>query len=61
MKGLFNGTCSGCGQFKPRCATVYLVSFARPAQVSSKPKILCADCRKRVEYRGRYRLEARHK
>ena len=49
---MFNGTCSKCGVFKPRCATVTFIPFA-------KGVTLCDICRK--VYKGTYRLHDKHK
>ncbi len=57
MKAMFNGTCSVCKNFKPRCAAVTPIYRLRGRERAWK--VLCEDCRR--PRHGLYRLDARHK
>ena len=66
MKALFNGTCSLCRGFLPRCSQVFVWLDGKPhvflsgvAVPRQGPSVLCPSCRR--ECRGQYRLDARHK
>ncbi len=58
MKRLFNGTCSECQQFKPRCAFV-LFCKGDDQQYEDVPRILCESCRHNKQ--GQYKLGAAHR
>lgn len=60
MKALFNGHCVCCKGFRPRCANVQL--YRRVLHLPGRTTIvLCADCRRLEEVRGRYLVDARHR
>lgn len=62
MKALFNGDCSRCETFKPRCARVNMITWPPKAGspvYSDKLTILCADCRK--ECKNRFKLAEAHR
>ena len=61
MKALFNGHCCVCGQFKPRCASVYFRIAGKASVFDPEPRTMCADCRKSPAQRGRFRADDRHK
>lgn len=57
---LFNGSCSSCKGFKPRCAWVQL--FRAILHLPARQTIvLCEECRKLEEFRGKFLLDRRHK
>jgi hypothetical protein len=60
MKALFNGVCSICNAFKPRCATVYFRRLMGDARTyTAEPRVLCEECRK--SQCGTFKLDAKHK
>ncbi len=59
MKAAFNGVCSICERFKPRCASVFLRWPGKATEYQLTLTVLCEDCRKR--WHGAYKLDMRHK
>jgi hypothetical protein len=62
MKKLFNAVCTGCRELRPHCATAWECIPNRPAGTFFPDAItLCPACRRGKKYRGKFRLDRRHK
>lgn len=59
MKALFNGTCSECGTFKPRCATVAVRGTTAWGDRETRVMTLCESCRRVL--RGLCTLHPKHR
>ena len=57
MKALFNATCSFCGYFRPRCATIRLRDKGKRMKTCGT-SVACEQCREKL--RGKYVVDARH-
>jgi hypothetical protein len=62
MKGTFNGICSICKRFRPRCAD--MTEPRKPCTAQDAPPrifVVCQECREAPENAGKFRAEEKHR